>query len=139
MFDQKEYTTAIRLYNQAIDMFECSVLYSNRAAAYIKRKWEGDLYAALRDCVTALKLDPNHMKAFFRMTVCLFELGKLKESKIYLEQFKLRFPSYKSSPAYKSLNADIISADEKCKNEPQLPSSGKINLKQKLQYIFYIN
>lgn len=92
-------------------------MFSNRAAAYIKRKWEGDLYAALRDCVTALKLDPHHMKAFFRMTVCLFELGKLSESQMYLEHFKLKFPSYKSSPAYKTLSANILFANEKIKKE----------------------
>ena len=38
--DKKDYTSAIRLYNQAISM--CSdhaILFGNRAAAYMKRGW----------------------------------------------------------------------------------------------------
>lgn len=85
-------------------------MFSNRAAAYIKRKWHGDFYAALKDCVTALKLEPNHMKAHFRLAVCLFELKKLKDSKMYLEQFTKKYPSYKTSVAYKVLHRDIVEA-----------------------------
>lgn len=117
MFEQQDYTTAIKLYNRAIQIFESGILFSNRAAAYIKRKWEGDLYAALRDCVTALQLDSNHMKAYFRMIVCLFELGKINDSKMYLEQFKMKFPSYKNSPAYKNLYSDIKIAYDAKKND----------------------
>lgn len=47
------------------------------------------------------------MKANFRMIVCLFELGQINESKMYLEQFKMQFPLYKNSPAYKNLHSDI--------------------------------
>lgn len=103
-----DYTAAINLYNDAINMFESSVLFSNRAAAYIKRKWHGDFYAALKDCVTALRLEPNHMKAHFRLTVCLYELNKLDDSKMYLDQFISKYPSYKSSVAFKVLHEDIM-------------------------------
>lgn len=108
-----DYTAAINLYNDAINMFESSVLFSNRAAAYIKRKWYGDCYAALKDCVTALRLEPNHMKAHFRLTVCLYELSKLDDSKMYLDQFISKYPSYKSSVAFKVLHDDIMLAKAK--------------------------
>lgn len=85
-------------------------MFSNRAAAYIKRKWHGDFYAALKDCVTALKLEPNHMKAHFRLAVCLYELNKLKDSKMYLEQFTKKYPSYKNSAAYKVLHNGLLEA-----------------------------
>lgn len=88
-------------------------MYSNRAAAYIKRKWHGDFYAALKDCVTALKLEPDHMKAHFRLAVCLYELGQLNESKMYLDMFTMKFPSYKSSTAFRILHADILHAQRK--------------------------
>lgn len=85
-------------------------MFSNRAAAYIKRKWQGDYYAALKDCVTALKLEPNHMKAHFRLVVCLYELKMIEDSKIYLDQFKNKFPSCKTSEAFLHLNSNILSA-----------------------------
>lgn len=88
-------------------------MFSNRAAAYIKRKWHGDFYAALKDCVTALKLEPNHMKAHFRLAVCLYELDKLNDSKMYLDQFTKKHPSYKTSAAFKVLYSDILLAQRK--------------------------
>lgn len=55
---------------QAIDAYgagirlapNSAVLYQNRAAAYMKRAWYGDVYAALRDCQRALSLDPGYVK-----------------------------------------------------------------------------
>lgn len=50
------------------------------------------------------------MKAHFRLAVCLYELDKLKDSKIYLDQFTMKYPSYKTSAAYKSLHSDLLNA-----------------------------
>jgi len=116
-FENTEYTSAINYYNEAIGMVESSILFSNRAAAYIKRKWHGDIYAALKDCVTALKLDPNHMKSHFRLAVCLYELGQLEDSIMYLDQFTKKFPSCKYSVAYKVLQEDIVIAKLKKQND----------------------
>lgn len=113
-FDKQDYTAAINFYNYAIHIFKSSsVLFSNRAAAYIKRKWQGDYYAALKDCVTALKLEPNHMKAHFRLIVCLYELNMVDDSKIYLDQFKKKFPSCKTSEAFLHLHSSILRAQRK--------------------------
>lgn len=117
LFEKEDYTAAIFLYNEAINIHKCSVLFSNRAAAYIKRKWHGDFYAALKDCVTALKLEPSHMKAHFRLAVCLFELDKFKDSKMYLDQFTMKYPSYKTSAAYKSLYSDLLNAQSNNKDK----------------------
>jgi len=66
-FRNKSYFKAINLYNEAIALNpNMAVLYANRAAAHMKRKWEGDDYAAYRDCATALALDPSYSKAHFR-------------------------------------------------------------------------
>jgi len=110
LYEKKEYTSSIFLYNEAINIYKCSELFLNRAAAYIKRKWHGDLYAALKDSVTALKLEPNHMEAHFQLVVSLFELDKLKDSKMYLDQLTMNYPSYKTSAAYKCLYSDLLNA-----------------------------
>lgn len=50
------------------------------------------------------------MKAHFRLAVCLYELDKLKDSKMYLDQFTMKYPSYKTSAAYKYLHSDLLNA-----------------------------
>jgi len=116
LFEKEEYTAAIVLYNEAINIHKCSELFSNRAAAYMKRKWYGDFYAALKDCVTALKWEPNHMEAHFQLAVSLFKLDKLTDSKMYLDQFTTKYPSYKNSAAYKCLYSDLLNAQSNDKD-----------------------
>jgi tetratricopeptide (TPR) repeat protein len=71
-FEEKLYTKAVNLYSEAVARLPgCALLYGNRAAALMKRGWEGDVYAAIRDCQTALKIDPKHMKAQFRYAIFL--------------------------------------------------------------------
>lgn len=67
--------------------------------------------------MAALKLEPNHMKAHFRLAVSLCELGMLKDSRMYLEQFTIKYPSYKNSPAYRGLNTEIINKEAKNKEK----------------------
>ncbi|XP_071955811.1 WD and tetratricopeptide repeats protein 1-like [Antedon mediterranea] len=93
--EKKDYTNAIRLYNEALSIAPNSpILYANRAAAYQRRKWEGDIYGAVRDCHQALSLDPSHRKAQFRLAQCLFELNWFTEAGDCLKQFKVKFPEY---------------------------------------------
>ncbi|KAL4085396.1 hypothetical protein QTP88_027255 [Uroleucon formosanum] len=55
LLDKEDYTAVIILYNEAINIHKCSELLSNRTEAYIKRQWNGDFYAALKDCVYQYK------------------------------------------------------------------------------------
>jgi len=57
------------------------------------------------------------MKAHFRLAVCLFELDKFKDSKMYLDQFTMKYPSYKTSAAYKSLYSDLLNAQSNNKDK----------------------
>jgi len=57
------------------------------------------------------------MKAHFRLAVCLFELDKFKDSKMYLDQFTTKYPSYKNSAAYKSLYSDLLNAQSHYKDK----------------------
>ncbi|XP_021913240.1 WD and tetratricopeptide repeats protein 1 [Zootermopsis nevadensis] len=110
-FERQRFTLAISLYNKAIGYYpSAAVLYGNRAAAYMKRGWDGDIYAAMRDCHTALQLDPGHMKAHFRLARCLYELQWVQEASDCMQAFKSKFPDHIHSHACKALVKDIETA-----------------------------
>lgn len=138
-FARQQWTQAIQLYSLGIHRASCNaMLYGNRAAAYMKRKWyvpvcakmiypeamksvitcvftsmilrDGDHYDALRDCLKALTLNPGHLKAHFRLARCLFELKYLAEALECLEDFKGKFPEQANSSACSALDKDIKAA-----------------------------
>ncbi|CAL1611512.1 unnamed protein product [Knipowitschia caucasica] len=110
-FARQQWTQAIQLYSLGIHQAHYNaMLYGNRAAAYMKRKWDGDHYDALRDCLKALTLNPAHLKAHFRMARCLFELKYVSEALECLDDFKGRFPEQAHSSACDSLDKDIKAA-----------------------------
>ncbi|KAK3596933.1 hypothetical protein CHS0354_002500 [Potamilus streckersoni] len=119
-FEKEQYTKAIMLYNEGIVRCPATaVMYANRAAAYMKRKWDGDLYAALRDCHNALRHDHNHLKAHFRLARCLHELSWPKEAFDCLNKFKSKFPDYARSHACEALDKDIRAAIFSSASEPE--------------------
>ena len=71
---------------------------------------DGDHYAALQDCYSAIRLDADHLKAHFRMAKCLFELAWTREACDCLQLFKSKFPDYASSSACQTLDRDIKAA-----------------------------
>ncbi|XP_049781541.1 WD and tetratricopeptide repeats protein 1-like isoform X1 [Schistocerca cancellata] len=110
-YDAKQYTQAISMYNEAISQCpEYAFLYGNRAAAYMRRDWDGDMYAAMRDCHIALQLDPNYVKAHFRLARCLYELQWINEASKCLKAFKVKYPEHSDQPACKALTKDVILA-----------------------------
>ena len=68
---------------------------------------DGDLYAALRDCLKALKVDKGHAKAHLRLCRCLLELKWVDEAQGALELFKSRFAEHASGAACVALAKDI--------------------------------
>ncbi|XP_073420096.1 WD and tetratricopeptide repeats protein 1 isoform X1 [Dendrobates tinctorius] len=107
-FAQQQWSQAIELYSQAMQGAPRSaMLFGNRAAAYMKRKWDGDHYDALRDCLQALALNPAHLKAHFRLARCLFELRYVSEALDCLDEFKTKFPEQAQSSACDALDRDI--------------------------------
>lgn len=128
-FEQQKYSLAINLYNKAISYCPwAAVLFANRAAAYMKRAWDGDIYAALRDCQTTLILDSEHIKAHFRLARCLFDLNRSIEAEKVLKNFQQKFPEYSSNSACKALKMDIKEAIDAGKdvtqtNQPFFPIS----------------
>lgn len=110
-FARQQWTQAIQLYSLGIhEAGPNAMLYGNRAAAYMKRKWDGDHYDALRDCLKALSLNPGHLKAHFRLARCLFELKYVAEALECLNDFKGKFPEQAHSSACDALDKDIKTA-----------------------------
>ncbi|XP_035215285.1 WD and tetratricopeptide repeats protein 1-like, partial [Stegodyphus dumicola] len=107
-FEKQLYTLAIGLYSKGIIMYpKGACLFGNRAAAYIKRGWDGDYYAAIRDCHAAIKLNPEYLKAHFRLAQCLHKLRWMKEAMDCIQAFKLKFPDYARTRAFESFEADV--------------------------------
>lgn len=53
----------------------------------------GDVYAALRDCYTALSFDPSNHKAHLRQASCFHQLKWHQLARECIHQFQLRFPT----------------------------------------------
>ncbi|KAL7296636.1 hypothetical protein TKK_0010055 [Trichogramma kaykai] len=110
-FEEEQYASAITYYNEAINLCPYSaMLYANRAGTYIRRAWDGDCYAALRDCRATLALDPEHVKAHFRLAKCLFSLNRINEARIVMENFGEKFPEFQNNSSCKELQKDIKEA-----------------------------
>jgi WD and tetratricopeptide repeat-containing protein 1 len=108
--ETENYLSAIKAYSKGILLDpSCSILYHNRATALMRRKWNGDVYDALKDCHVALKLDPYYYKAHFRLARALLELNQLTLANEALMEFKKRFPAH-DNDAVLELEHDINSA-----------------------------
>ncbi|XP_063621870.1 WD and tetratricopeptide repeats protein 1 isoform X2 [Cydia splendana] len=102
------YATAVELYNAALGACpNHAILYSNRAAALMRRGWSGDTYAAIKDCYRAIKLDSGHVKSHFRLAKGLMDLKRAREAHECLLYFKDKFPRHASSHAVFLLQKDI--------------------------------
>lgn len=123
--ENEKYLQAIYQYTIAIKKApDCPVLYLNRATALMRRGWYGDVYAAIKDCHTALQLDPSYIKAHFRLARALLELHHLKEANVCLEELKKRFPNYSNNHGVMMLKKDIDCALD---TKNKLQSQGQTN------------
>ncbi|KAK6058753.1 hypothetical protein COOONC_03672 [Cooperia oncophora] len=91
---------AIEIYSRALSLspgnYDRSILLANRGMGYLCRRWEGDSYACVRDCVEALLLYPGNSKALWRLTRSLMLLEQWELAKECIEVFKKRFPNDRS-------------------------------------------
>jgi DnaJ family protein C protein 7 len=79
-----EYTQAIKLYSDCISLDdENPTFYLNRAAALMMTK---DFQRAIMDGRKVLSLDPDSIKAYFRVAKCYMSLGNVRESIQQLRQ-----------------------------------------------------
>lgn len=108
--ENEKYLQAINQYSECIKLMpNHPIFYLNRATAYMRRNWFGDMYAGLRDCQYALQLDPTYVKAHFRLIRALFELGFVMEASECLNELKKRFPNDANSKQIQLLSQEIAS------------------------------
>lgn len=108
--ENEKYLQAINQYSDCIKLVpNHPIFYLNRATAYMRRNWFGDMYAGLRDCQHALQLDPTYVKAHFRLTRALFELEFITEASECLDELKERFPNDANSKQIQLLSQEIAS------------------------------
>lgn len=108
--ENEKYLQAINQYSECIKLMPMHpVFYLNRATAYMRRNWFGDVYSALRDCQQALRLDPTYVKAHFRLARALYELGFVVEASECLDELKKRFPNDANNKQIQLLAQDIQS------------------------------
>lgn len=94
----KEYETAIQLYTEALafspDGPNSHIYYSNRAAAYT---FLNDHQHAVDDCEASLLLKGDYSKAYSRLGVSYFHLGRYEESVAAFERLVELEPDNKAS------------------------------------------
>ena len=83
LFRQSKFDAAIDSYSQAIsvcpkdNVSDLSVFYQNRAAAYEKlNQWD----QVLKDCTTAINMNPTYVKALFRRSEAYKRLEKMRNA-----------------------------------------------------------
>lgn len=75
-FSDQSYEQAISLYTKAIELNPfVAVYYGNRSFAYLKTECFG---YALVDATTAIELDSNYVKGYYRRAASNMSLGKFK-------------------------------------------------------------
>lgn len=108
--ENEKYLQAINQYSECIKLLpNHPIFYLNRATAYMRRNWFGDMYSGLRDCQHALRLDPTYVKAHFRLARALYELGFVMEASECLDELKKRFPNDANNKQIQLLAQDIQS------------------------------
>ena len=65
-YEAERYSNAIEIYNRALVLCYHPTLLGNRAAAFLKRNWNGDIYSALIDSYHVIEMDSMHVKAHLR-------------------------------------------------------------------------
>ena len=116
-FSKGKYTQAITNYNVGIRKYGGPIFYGNRAAAYMKRKWDGDIYAAFRDCYHVLNQDPTDVKAHLRLCRCLLEMKRPQEAQKCIELFKVCCPDQVKSSDCQTVEKEIEEALEKASED----------------------
>ncbi len=117
---QKEYSSAIDLYTQALALYPGNAIYlSNRAAAYSAAK---DHQSAMADAEAAVAVDPTYTKGWSRLGLARFALGDARGAvEAYAKgiEYEGNGGSESMKKGYETAKrrADEMEADEKAATE----------------------
>ncbi|GMT10951.1 hypothetical protein PFISCL1PPCAC_2248, partial [Pristionchus fissidentatus] len=95
-FKKQDYDMAIELYTAAVDAAPSAVLYGNRSMAYLKKELYG---SALNDADSALAIDNNYIKGYYRRATANMALGRFKKALKDYEIAKKHAPNDKDALA----------------------------------------
>ena len=76
-FKTGEHDTAIEYYTRGLSLHENAIIYANRAMAYLRMDRAAD---AVKDCDSALRVDPSYKKALFRRGLAYKALASYDEA-----------------------------------------------------------
>ena len=86
---KEKYSDAIEVINEAISqMPNVSRFYCLRGNCYLKRKFNNDLYCALRDYYRSLEIDPNNKESHLKLAQCLYEMNYFDVANKCLSYFR---------------------------------------------------
>eukprot|EP01132_Coremiostelium_polycephalum_P004275 gene4275-5349_t len=77
-FSQQKFDQAVELYSRAIRYHATAILYSNRSFSNFKKEYFVD---ALQDAIKANEMDPDYIKAYYRLGSAHLALGNYQDAK----------------------------------------------------------
>jgi len=89
-FGEQSYDNAIELYTTAIKYHPTAILYSNRSFSNFKKEF---FVCALQDAIKANELDPNYVKAYYRLGSANLALGNYDDAKKNFQDLLKKSPS----------------------------------------------
>lgn len=94
-YSRKNYEEAVKLYTEAIELApEVVRYYGNRSAAHMMLSAYDK---ALEDAQSAIKLDENFLKGYYRAAKCHLAMGSIKNAIMYLEKVLEKDPKNKDA------------------------------------------
>ncbi|GLI68626.1 hypothetical protein VaNZ11_013104 [Volvox africanus] len=89
----RKWSAAVKAFTEALYFAPAvPILYALRAGALLERNWVGDAAFALRDCDTAVALDPRCSRAFFSRIQALREMKQYQCALCAVDEYRQRFP-----------------------------------------------
>ncbi|CAN1185442.1 Protein ALTERED SEED GERMINATION 2 [Linum perenne] len=95
-----------------------------RAALLLKRKWNNDVYMAIRDCYVARRIDSSSFKALYYMSEALSQLGKHKQALDFAVAAQSLAPSNNEVAEWVESMKKNIAAEAEGKTHDGAPRSG---------------
>jgi len=109
-FKKNKYSDSIELINELIELMpNVSRFYCLRANAYINRKWNRDLYCALKDFYRSLEIDSNNKESHLKLAECLHDLGYYENAYQCLNYFRQKQSKDTRYKEFKELEKKVLS------------------------------